>query len=338
MRVKRSSRLIPDTDWAGPEPGSRQAPAAASRAVDSRPSSLFVVGAPRTGTTSLAKALASHPQICFSKPKETHFFLRPFNGASMEEVRRRYESAFFDGLNPDHRCLAEGSVTYLYDPQAIQRILAFDPDARFVVGLRNPLELLPSYHARLLYTMDEDVEDFAQAWALQDRRLRGEHIPPRCRDSRLLLYREVGRLGWHVHRLIEVAGWERCFLYLFEEFRSDPLRIYRDTLQFAGLPDDGKAEIRHKNSGRSYKSRWLQPYVMNPPAPIARMIGLFSDRSHARLRSLVRPIRRRVKRMNAAPAARAPLAPDLRRELSDYYREDVRELERLLQRELGWLR
>jgi hypothetical protein len=304
---------------------------------EARPS-LFIVGAPRTGTTSLAKALASHPNICFSKPKETHFFLKPFGELSIEEVRESFERAYFSGRTAQHLCLAEGSVSYLYDPQAIARILAFDPHARFVVGLRNPLELLPSYHARLLYTMDEDERDFARAWALQDHRVRGGNIPPRCRDSRLLLYAQVGRLGSHAQSLIEVAGREHCFFYLFEEFRSDPVRIYKDILHFAGLPDDGKAEIRHKNSGRSFKSKWLQPYVMNPPKTIARMIGLFSNGGHARLRSLVRPLRRRLKRMNAVPAARAPLPPDLRRELCAYYRQDVRELERLLGRELNWLR
>jgi hypothetical protein len=298
---------------------------------------LFIVGAPRTGTTSLAKALATHPSICFSKPKETHFFLRPFGNSSMEEVRQRYETAFFSGLQPQHRCLAEGSVSYLYDPTAIARILAVDPGARFVIGLRNPLELLPSYHARLLYTMDEDVEDFARAWALQTRRLRGEHLPPRCRDKRLLLYGEVGRLGSHLRRLIEVAGRERCLMYLFEEFRSEPLLVYRQVLSFAGLADDGRAEIKHKNRGRSYQNKWLQPYVMNTPAWAARAIGLFSDGGHARLRSLVRPLRRRLKRMNAVPAARAPLPPELRHELCDYYRQDVRDLERLLGRKLGWL-
>lgn len=301
-----------------------------------RRATLFIVGAPRTGTTSLAKALAAHPNVCFSKPKETHFFVRSQH-ASAEEVRRLFEQTYFPRLNSQHSCLAEGSVSYLYDPQAIARILAFDPDARLVIGLRNPLELLPSYHARLLYTMDEDVSDFARAWALQERRSRGEHIPPRCRDRRLLLYGEVGRLGSHVRRLFEVAGRERCFTYLYEDFRAEPLHTYRQLLKFAGLPDDGRVEIKHKNRGHSYKSKWLQPYVMNPPGPIARMIGLFSDGGHAGLRSLVRPLRRRLKRINTVPATSAPLSPELRQELCAYYTPDVRNLERLLDRKLGWL-
>jgi hypothetical protein len=68
------------------------------------------------------------------------------------------------------------------------------------------------------------------------------------------------------------------------------------------------------------------------------MIGLFSHKSHARLRFLVRPLRRRLKRLNAAPAPRRPaLPPELRQELCAYYSEDVRLLGRLLQRELRWL-
>jgi hypothetical protein len=315
---------------------SLQPQASKARQARGGPSSLFIVGAPRTGTTSLAKALAGHPEVCFSKPKETHFFLRSLPDAAVEDVRRRYERAYFPNRGPQHGCIAEGSVSYLYDPSAIGRILAFDPEALFVVGLRNPLELLPSYHARLLYTMDEDVTDFSRAWALQARRMRREQIPPRCRNPRLLLYGEVGRLGAHLQRLIEVAGRGRCFLYLFEDFRAEPRRTYREMLEFARLPDH-KAEVRHKNSGRSYRSKWLQPFVMNPPAPIARMIGVLADGGHARLRSLVRPLRRRLKRVNALPARRETLTPELRRELCEYYREDVSHLERLLGRELRWL-
>ena len=301
-------------------------------------SSLFIVGAPRTGTTSLSKALAAHPQVCFAKPKETHFFLRENVGMSDAQIRRRFEEAYFRTLQPQHRVLAEGSVSYLYDPRAIVRILRFDPQAQFVVGVRSPLELLPSYHARLLYTMDEDLTDFALAWALQERRAQGEALPPRCRDPRLLRYGEVGRLGKHYRRLLEVAGRDRCFPILFDDLRVDPMRVYRSLLAFAGLADDGRTELPRKNEARTYRRQWLQPLVMNPPAPIARLAGLFADGGHTRLRALVRPLRRRLKKANTRVAERPALSPELRRELSDYFREDVAELGRLLHRDLsGWL-
>ena len=56
------------------------------------------------------------------------------------------------------------------------------------------------------------------------------------------------------------------------------------------------------------------------------------------LRPLVRPLRRRLKKANTRVAERPALSPELRRELSDYFREDVAELGRLLHRDLsGWL-
>lgn len=300
---------------------------------------IFIVGAPRTGTTSLSKALAAHPQICFSKPKETHFFLRPLDGASPTEIRRRFESAYFRSLGPQHEVLAEGSVSYLYDPRAIRRIIDFDPRATLVVGLRNPLDMLPSYHARLFYTMDEDVADFEQAWRLQERRLNGEAIPSRCREPRLLQYGEVGRLGRHLRRMLEVSGRERCFFVLFEDFSADALRVYRELLAFAGLPDDGRTSVERKNESRSYRRAWLQPLVMNPPAPVARLAGLFAEGGNTRLRDLVRPLRRRLKKANTQPAGKRPaIPPELRREMAEYFREDIGELSRLIGRDLShWL-
>ena len=147
----------------------------------------------------------------------------------------------------------------------------------------------------------------------------------------------MGRLGRHLRRLIEVTG-RRCFPILFDEFRADPFGTYRRLLAFAGLPDDGRTELRHKNESRAYRHAWLQPLVMNPPAPIARLAGLCSATGHTRLRALVRPLRRKLKKINRRPAPRAALPIELRRELSDYFREEVAELSRLLRRDLThWL-
>ena len=64
--------------------------------------------------------------------------------------------------------MGEGSVTYLYFPHVIDRILELNPIARFIVMLRNPMQMVPSFHARMLYLLEEDTEDFAEAWRLQE--------------------------------------------------------------------------------------------------------------------------------------------------------------------------
>ena len=75
-----------------------------------------IVGAPRTGTTSLAKFLRGHPQICFSKVKEPHFFSQwDLTDAPDDELRQavteEYLARYFPHLNGSQPLLMEGSVT-----------------------------------------------------------------------------------------------------------------------------------------------------------------------------------------------------------------------------------
>src|SRR5262249_38309001 len=156
---------------------------------------VFLVGAPRCGTTSLALALSQHPQICFSEPKEPHFLAYLPEDFDLSRARTQYLQTFFrqDLLSRDW--LAEGSPSYLYAPHAIRVMERMFPAARFLVMVRNPLDMLPSYHARLLFTMDEDAAAFEIAWRLQSSRADGRFIPSRCRDPRLLQYAEIGCLG-----------------------------------------------------------------------------------------------------------------------------------------------
>jgi cytidylate kinase len=59
-----------------------------------------IVGAPRCGTTSLSRWLAEHPDVCFSEPKETHFFswndLRGLDKSKLAAlVRHHYLDKYF---------------------------------------------------------------------------------------------------------------------------------------------------------------------------------------------------------------------------------------------------
>jgi hypothetical protein len=201
----------------------------------------FLVGGPRCGTTFLSKVLARHPEVCFSKPKETFYFLRDPAGRSTEAIRREFLTRYFGHLTPAHRILGEGSPMHLYATELIERLLAFDPETRFIASVRSPLQMAPSYHGRLLYTLDEDVKDFEEAWSLQEARARGERIPRRCRDPRLLLYQEACSLGHQVENLFKVAGRERCHVVVFDDLSREPERVYRSSASWrtrrGRLPD-----------------------------------------------------------------------------------------------------
>src|SRR5262245_38442672 len=149
-------------------------------------SAFFIAGAPRCGTTSLAVALAQHHQVCFSEPKEPHFFTRVADGYDLARTRRAYIKSFFPTERLSRDALGEASPSYLYSRTAIRAIDRMFPAARFIVMVRNPLEMMPSYHARLLFTLDEDVADFETAWRLQKQRAIGREIGrASCRERRV---------------------------------------------------------------------------------------------------------------------------------------------------------
>lgn len=298
------------------------------------PPSFFIVGAPRCGTTTLSSALKDHPLISFSKPKETQFFLLAPANLGDTELRATYLNLHHRELNADHLALGDGSVSYLYAPDAIREALRFDPRARFIASVRNPLDLVPSHHARMLYTLEEDEPDLAQAWALQASRAAGQSIPARCRDARVLQYGAFGRLGEHVERLIEVAGRERCLVIVYDDLARDLGAVYRQVLEFVGVPDDGRTKFSRKAENRGFKSPFLQQFVMNPPAWTLRLIQFSNGPMIRRLKRA----RRRLEEVNTFTRERPPLSAEMREVLRGYFAEDVRKLSALLARDLThWL-
>ena len=281
-------------------------------ATELRPA-FFVVGAPRCGTTSLCNALKVHPRISLSKPKETHFFIRCDAALDDDELRRAYLGQHHQDFAVHHQAIGDGSVSYLYSPRAIELALRFDPRARFVVLVRNPVDMVPSYHARMVYTLDEDVTDFMAAWSLRERRAAGRDIPKRCRDPRLLQYGEVGRLGQHVERLFDIAGRERCLVILFDDFTRSPATELRRVLDFVGVAPADEVKVRIQRENRGFKSPWLQRLVEesatvgDKPEGARRQAGRPSaqkrPQAHQERQHRAMPTRD-VARADARPAAR----------------------------------
>jgi len=302
----------------------------------------FLVGAPRCGTTALSRYLRKHPRICFSVPKETHY-LTYAPEMPLAELRASYLRDFFPHRTPDHLVLGDGSVSMLYSDLSIQRALALDPDARFLVMARNPMEQLPSYHQRLLFVLEEDERDFATAWRLQDARARGEHLPRSCRDPRMLQYAEVARFGERVAHLFDLVGRERCLVIVHDDFKSETAKVYEQVLSFLGLEHDGRTNFPRRFESRSFRLLALHRLLMRPPDPLAKaVLRAKVKKERARMagdtkakKPWLKRARSRLLAWNSISTPPAPLAPALRDELRETFHDDLVRLGRLLGRDLS---
>jgi len=300
----------------------------------------FVIGAPRCGTTSLCRFFAKNPQICFSRPKEPHYFARVGGLPSGGELQRDYLERYFGHRQPAHRVAGEGSVSHLYAPEAIERILHFNPAARFIVMLRNPMSMLPSYHLKMRYLLQEDEEDFAAAWRLQEARSRGKHVPRHCLDPRTLMYGEVARYGAHLERVFSLAGRERTHVIVFDDFVANPLDAYREALGFLGVDYDGRTWFSPRNESRIYRYRWLQEllYVPASRGGVTRGVARRVARKHKHSKSRKGGWVRRLAEWNRISTTPALLTREMRAVVAEHLRSDNLLLGRLLRRDLSdWL-
>ena len=296
---------------------------------------LIVAGAPRCGTTAMVRYLGAHPAVCASQPKETHFFLATDSADDIARSREIYRRNHFPNFAPEHELLLDGSISYLYRPEAAARALSVFPEARFLIMLRNPVDLVHSYHSRLLFYRQETEADLNRAWILQDVRRDGQQIPWTCSDPKMLDYREVGSLGRNLAAFVNAVGRDRCLWLFFDDFLSDPLSSYRQVLAFAGLPYDGRTAFPRKAPHRAYRSKWLQ--FVNSGAFLMPFLPVNpkSTALYGRLARLTRPLRRRLRLMNASHKPRAQLDDATRAMLVQAFDDDIATLERLTGRSLG---
>jgi len=299
----------------------------------------FVVGAPRCGTTSLCRYLARNPQICFSRPKEPHYFSRLETIPSQPELQRDYLDKCFGHYEPElHRALGEGSVSYLYMPGAIEIAKSFNPQARFIAMVRNPLTMLPSYHQRMLFLLQENETDIARAWALEEKREKGEHIPKRCLDGRLLMYSKVASLGSQIKQLFAIAGQDHCKVIVFDDLVSDPRTVYREVLEFLDIEDDGQSRFERSYESRMYRFRWLQRLLFVPVSRGGKIIDTVQRRTRKYNAdgSKHPTLLKRITGLNRKPSPPKPLKPQMAEEVRQTLQGDVELLSRLLDRDLGF--
>lgn len=287
----------------------------------------FIVGAPKCGTTSLKAYLREHPEIFIpaGPPTEPHYFLPENHRKPLGESE--YYALFRAAVGAKRA--GEKSVWYLSASLVPQRIKCFCPRAKIIVMLRNPVDMLYSLHAQLLFSANENIVDFKQALDAEEDRWAGHRIPPGCFNPFQLYYREVANYAPQVKRYFDTFDRENVHVIIFDDFKNNTATVYRETLRFLGVDDSFTPDFKRHNQNTIARSGKLMYFRYNYPEFI-RTIG----------RLLVPSVRLRhglmqtLTKVNTKSLERPPMPQDLRLQLQQEFRRDVVRLSALLGRDL----
>ncbi len=290
---------------------------------------LFLVGAPKSGSTALWSYLGEHPDI-FMAGKEYHFFGSDlaYHGTRPRITLEDYLSRFAGATVERYR--GDASIGYLSSHRAAREIHDLSPEARIVAILRNPVDMIYSLHSEELFQGDEDIPDFEAALAAEDDRRHGRRVPPACEALWPLFYRDVGRYANQVERYFDVFGSDRVHVVIFDDFATDIETSYLRILEFLDIDTSFRPEFPVVNANKVARSNTMVRMLRRPPPSVSRLARIVLPDQGLR-----RKLGRRIQDLNVDRQARTPMSPELRRSLQAEFADDVAQLGKLLDRDLS---
>lgn len=280
----------------------------------------FVVGAPRTGTTALFEYLGQHPQIFLPRFKEAMYF-----GSDLPYDRRRsldeYLALFADA--GDAVRVGEVSTAYLYSRTAASEIREFNPEARIVIPLREPVTVMHAVHSLAIWMGFEPIHDFAAALEAQERERRGEQPP--VKRGGLPHYRDIVDFADHVARYLDAFGRERVHVIVFDDWVADTPGAYRQLLEFLEVDPSFAPNLEVVNPNRQPRNQRLHDLLVRRASRLAP----------ARVRPKVKYV---FNQLTTREARREPIDPGLATSLRAEFAPKIERLAKLIDRDLSaWL-
>ncbi len=228
-----------------------------------RSPNLFIVGAPKSGTTALHEYLKAHPDVFMTAYKEPHYFGSDLQGPRMAQFRgnkKKYLSLFAGAR--DEKWVGESSIWYLYSSHAAREIHAYDPSAAIIIMLRNPLEMGYSMYYQSRYTGNEILPTFEQALDAESERHAGRAMPPLSHTHHGLFYTALGHYTDQVQRYFEMFGRERVHVIIYDDFKADTAGEYRRTLSYLEVDPTFTTTFNIINANKRVRLSGLQKTML----------------------------------------------------------------------------
>ena len=231
----------------------------------------FIIGAPKSGTTALANYLSHHPNAFLCYPKEPSYWSSDINQKhdnALIESLEDYEALFQNANEENHVVVIDASTRYLMSKKAVQNIISYNAQAKFIIMLRDLVEIAQAFHMEQVFNDNEDIMDFSAAWLNQDERWNTGKIPKNCADPQLIQYRNVVSLGSQLLDVLSIVPRCQVLLVFHEDMQEDTKTTFLSVTRFLGLSDHELEEFPRHGAAHYNRSRWLAKIYQSPHSAI----------------------------------------------------------------------
>ena len=296
---------------------------------------LFIVGHPRSGTSSLHHYLRQHPDVFMTSIKEPNFFNLDFRNESDQFHKKRLyfpyrtESQYLKLYRKwrDEKIAGEASATYLYSTAAAQAIYQYNAASKIIIMLREPVEFLHSFHSAARFALGEHYREFKEAMMAEKDRREGRHLSKRVIAPSWLLYSEFAKYTEQVKRFLSCFNPEKIEIIIFDDFIKDTPDVYRKISEFLGIDPGFSPEFNVVNPNKQMRWPLLKKYTLDSPFFRKTLRWLFSDDTYAGLKNF-------YKNKMVKHEPRQPLDETFRLELMQRFRPEVKKLSDFLNKDL----
>lgn len=285
------------------------------------------IGVRRGATSWIQRCLTEHPQVCGSINKELSFLNDPIK---YNQGIAAY-AACFPGCK-DGQIKGEYTPGYLPSEEAINLIKKWFPKVKFLVCFRNPIER--AYYHYIFHKTEEKTAAKTFEDAIKDRALKPYYI-------------DTGFYYSQLKKWFDVFPRENFLVLIHDDIKKDPVKFIQGIYKFLGIDASFVPPSVHTEIDWAAKNALKIPFLNLTIVKVKRFLfhhpkifKLFVVPARFfKMNRLVERIRKGNYRKEGRERSERPSIPEgTRKYLQDLYREEIKNLEKLINRDLSFWR
>jgi hypothetical protein len=277
----------------------------------------IIIGAGRSGTTSLYKMMEQHPDVCFSDIKEVHYFSVP----DLYKRGAAYLHSFYT------RCKNEAVVavadTYLMiDHDGIARLHDYNPEMKIIVMLRNPVDrAYSSYNYSVNYGHHDAYAKFSESIIKESLLSKESDIARRNNLGHFY----AGMYHMHLQKWLEVFPRDQFLIMTTRELKASQEKVAEKLFNFLEIPVLN-TNVAAANVQAVPKSKGLELFLLNRDHKLRRAIRWLTP-SFVKRWIFGSGLVDKVHQSNRKQQEAEKLSTEERDIAMKYFRDDLRSLE-----------